>query len=181
MENSIITVDDDAGNIKRHEEIYFMNLSFKKVLRLGVGAILSVLLILALFFHFYAGSRHYSLFGPRADFEILNVTIDTVEKYIVLLSVITIINVLMVFVNKVVISAIKMTVNNPHVVDIYGISKISLEMYINIILAADTFIDMFSIYISIAKLDILIFCGMMKVICIVMMNRCLLYNKRCIP
>jgi hypothetical protein len=176
--------DDNENNIinlKKHEEIYFMNLTFKKVLRLGVVAILSVLLLVGLFFHFYAGSKHYSLFGPRPDFEILNVVIDTNEKYIILLSVITLINILMVFVNKVVISAIKMTVNNPHITEIYGISKISLEMYINVILAADTFIDMLSMYVSIAKLDILIFCGIMKVICIFIMNRCLLYNKRCIP
>lgn len=155
----------------------FLSFSFKQVLFLGAGAISFVLLLLVSFFHIYGGKEHYALFGPRDDFRILNVTIDTSEKYVALLVVLAIINMLLVFVNKVAIPAIKMTVSNPLVTEIYGIRRLELETLANYIMSIDTFIDLFSFMLLITKLDILIFCGLMKVISIIVMNRFLLSNK----
>lgn len=126
-------------------------------LRFSTAAKLAVLVMLYAFFHSQGGQRHIENFGPQDDFVVLDVVINTWPKYMAIMMIVAVTEVVMVLDKQIAAPIIKFYVYNPHVDKIEWMLRGELEFLCNSTSSMEMLIELIVLMMMLTKLDILLF------------------------
>lgn len=131
----------------------------KQLSKIRLCLILNIFLLtfISFFITFFAGNSKYFRFGPNSDFVFISVTIDTYDRYFLLLGLIGLNNIIKVFVSEIGEPILIFNVYNPDKKTITEFSKPQLLFYANTMFFISNTRRIFEVLINVTQIDIAIF------------------------
>lgn len=131
----------------------------KQLNKIRICLFLNVILLLfiSFFITYFAGNSKYFRFGPNEDFIFISVPIDTYKKYVLLLFLISLNNIIKVLVGEIGEPVLVFNVYNPDKRVITEFSKLQLLFYANTMFFVSNTRRVFEVLINVTQIDIAIF------------------------
>jgi hypothetical protein len=156
--------------------------SQRKNVYTGSIVLFGVLIAIFILFHCVGGTdKHFDSFGPSDDLKVLDVKIDTVPRFVAIITIIGIIYAARAYIKNAIWPHIKYPVFNPNQTVIYGFSFNEYTAFTGYIKFVDELIELLLLSIILTQLDFLIFGNIINSIVMMVAARRALKTKTIIP
>jgi hypothetical protein len=153
-----------------------MNSLKKKLVLCIIGNLAALILVASITIAFNDDSSYFS-FGPNENLVVISVKIKGWNEYYILLSLITLINIMEVLSAEMGMPVLGFTIYNPKQTHITEFTKNELQLYANVMFIISALRKVFMIMISITQIDIALFSVIVKELTSVFTIRMLLNEK----
>jgi hypothetical protein len=141
------------------------------------GNILLLVVIVIIITHFQHESKYFR-FGPSNDLIVISVNINTNNKYLTLLFIISLVKIIKVVVEEIGMPVVGFNIYNPDKKVITEFTKNELQFFGNMLFLTSSLRYIFEVMITITQLDIAIYSVIISEITTIFTIRLLLNEKR---
>ena len=141
------------------------------------GNILLLVVIVIIITHFQHESKYFR-FGPSNDLIVISVNINTNNKYLTLLFIISLVKIIKVVVEEIGMPVVGFNIYNPDKKVITEFTKNELQFFGNMMFLTSSLRYIFEVMITITQLDIAIYSVIISEITTIFTIRLLLNEKR---
>ena len=141
------------------------------------GNILLLVVIVIIITHFQHESTYFR-FGPSSDLIVISVNINTNNKYLILLLIISLVKIIKVVVEEIGMPVLGFNIYNPDKKVITEFTKNELQFFGNMMFLTSSLRYIFEVMITITQIDIAIYSVIISEITTIFTIRMLLNEKR---